>query len=150
MGQDKNYMLPLYIDGLKHFSSQELKNIKNSIENRLNKDFFESFKLQEGKCYINTHKDVTIKVKKIHTPYPDSIKVIAEYYSTTLPNTLCFENDAIMWFYKDSVAQFSQREFHEISEEKYNKIIEELKSFEKQRKKLNEEHEKILNSILKE
>lgn len=150
MEQDKNYTLPLYIDGLKYLSNQELKKLKKSIENRLHEEFFENFKLQEGKCYINTNKEVTIKVKKIYTPYPDSIKVIAEYYSTTLPNTLYFENDAIMWFYKDTVAQFSQHEFNEISEEKYNKIIEELKSFDKQRKKLNEEYETILNSILKE
>lgn len=148
MEQDNNYLLPLYIDGLKYFSNQELKDIKDSIENRLNEEFFESFKLQEGKYYINDSKTTLIKVKNISKPYNDSIKVIAEYYTTVLTNTLYLENDAIMWFYKDTVAQFSQNEFNEISEDKYHKIIEEIKSFEKQKEELNNKYEKNIDSIL--
>lgn len=147
MEQDKNNILTSYIDGLKHFSNQELKDIKVSIENRLKKEFFENFKLQEGKCYINNSKTVLIKVKNISQPNSNSIKVISEEYSTFL-NKLCYENNSVRWFCEDSFVELSQHNFNEISEEKYNKIIDELKSFEKQKRELNKKHKKNIDSIL--
>ena len=153
MEQDKNYMLPLYIDGLKHFSNQELKDIKDSIENRLKEEFFENFKLEEGKCYITTYNNILIKVKSVSKEFEDSIKVICEYYSIICDNRLYFDDNTIIWFHggfhEGSVAQFSQKEFEEISEDKYNKIIEQLKFFEKQQEELNEKRYEFIKSILK-
>lgn len=149
MGQDKNYMLPLYVDGLKHFSNQELKDIKDSIENRLKEEFFENFKLQVHKCYVSTFDLVLIKIKSVTMIKPDSIKVICEYYSTLGSNVLIFEDYATIWFYKDCVAQFTQDDFTEISEDKYNKIVEQLKFFEKQKEELNEKQNELIKSILK-
>lgn len=149
MEQDKNYMLPLYIDGLKHFSNQELKDIKDSIENRLKEEFFENFKLQEGKCYITIYNNVFIKVKSVSIEFEDSIKVICEYHSIIGENLYFDDNSSIIWFHRDRVAQFSQEEFEEISEDKYNKIIEQLKSFGKQQKELNEKRNEFIKSILK-
>lgn len=148
MEQDNNYLLPLYIDGLKYFSNQELKDIKDSIENRLKEEFFENFKLQEGKCYITTFDNILIKVKSVKK-FEDSIKIICEYYSIIGNNELYFDDDSIIWFHRDKVAQFSQYEFNEISEDKYNKIIEQLKSFEKQQEELNEKRNEFIKSILK-
>lgn len=147
MEQDKNYMLPSYIDGLKHFSNQELKDIKDSIENRLNEEFLESFKLQVNKCYVSTFDLVLIKVKSVTMLKPDSIKVICEYYTTLGSNVLIFEDNATMWFYKDCVAQFTQDDFTEISEDKYNKIIEQFKFFEKQEEEINEKRNEYIKSI---
>ena len=93
MEQDKNYMLPLYIDGLKHFSNQELRDIKDSIEKRLKEEFFENFKLQEGKCYITTYNNILIKVKSVSKEFEDSIKINCEYYSITGDNRLYFDDD---------------------------------------------------------
>lgn len=149
MEQDNNYLLPLYIDGLKYFSNQELKDIKDSIENRLKEEFFENFKLQEGKCYITTFDNILIKVKSISKEFEDSIKIICEYYSIIGNNELYFDDNTIMWFYRGKVAQFSQEEFEEISEDKYNEIIEQLKSFEKQQEELNEKRNEFIKSILK-
>lgn len=148
MEQDKNYMLPLYIDGLKHFSNQELKDIKDSIENRLKEEFFENFKLEEGKCYITTYNNILIKVKSVKK-FEDSIKINCEYYSIISDNRLYFDDDSRIWFHRGSVAQFSQEEFEEISEDKYNKITEQLKFFEKQQEELNEKRNKFIESILK-
>lgn len=106
MEQDNNYLLPLYIDGLKYFNNQELKDIKDSIENRLKKEFFENFKLQEGKCYITTFDNILIKVKSISKEFEDSIKIICEYYSIIGNNELYFDDNTIMWFYRGKVAQF--------------------------------------------
>lgn len=149
MEQDKNYMLPLYIDGLKHFSNQELKDIKDSIENRLKEEFFENFKLQVNKCYVGIFDLVLIKIKSVTMLKPDSIKVICEYHSKIDGNRLYFEDNSIIWFHRSSVAQFSQEEFEEISEDKYNKIIEQLKFFEKQQEELNEKQNEFIKSILK-
>lgn len=149
MEQDNNYLLPLYIDGLKYFNNQELKDIKDSIENRLKEEFFENFKLQEGKYYINDSKTIVIKVKSVHKEFEDSIKIICEYYSIIGDNKLYFDDDSIIWFHRGCVAQFSQEEFEEISEDKYNKIIEQLKSFEKQQEELNEKRNEFIKSILK-
>lgn len=149
MEQDKNYMLPLYIDGLKHFSNQELRDIKDSIENRLKEEFFENFKLEEGKCYITTYNNILIKVKSVSKEFEDSIKINCEYYSIISDNRLYFDDNTTVWFHRGSVAQFSQEEFEEISEDKYHKIIEQLKSFEKQQEELNEKREEFIKSILK-
>ena len=149
MEQDKNYMLPLYIDGLKHFSNQELKDIKDSIENRLKEEFFENFKLQVNKCYVGIFDLVLIKIKSVTMLKPDSIKVICEYHSKIDGNRLYFEDNSLIWFHTSSVAQFSQEEFEEISEDKYNKIIEQLKFFEKQQEELNEKQNEFIKSILK-
>jgi hypothetical protein len=149
MEQDKNYMLPLYIDGLKHFSNQELKDIKNSIENRLKEEFFENFKLQVNKCYVSIFDLVLIKIKSVSKEFEDSIKIICEYYSIIDDNRLYFDDNSVVWFHRGSVAQFSQEEFEEISEDKYNKITEQLKSFEKQQEELNEKRDKFIKSILK-
>jgi hypothetical protein len=149
MEQDKNYMLPLYIDGLKHFSNQELRDIKDSIENRLKEEFFENFKLEVNKCYVGIFDLVLIKIKSVTMLKPDSIKVICEYYSKIDGNRLYFEDNSTIWFHRGSVAQFSQEEFEEISEDKYNKIIEQLKFFEKQQEELNEKQNEFIKSILK-
>ena len=71
MEQDKNYMLPLYIDGLKHFSNQELKDIKDSIEKRLKEEFFE--KNADGKFYY-----FTTKAQKKYTDicYTDNVYIV--------------------------------------------------------------------------
>lgn len=149
MEQDKNYMLPLYIDGLKHFSNQELNDIKDSIEKRLKEEFFENFKLEEGKCYITTYNNILIKVKSVSKEFEDSIKINCEYYSIISDNRLYYDDNTTVWFHRGSVAQFSQEEFEEISEDKYYKITEQLKSFEKQQEKLNEKRDKFIKSILK-
>ena len=147
MEQDKNHMLPSYIDGLKHFSNQELKDIKDSIEKRLKEEFFENFKLKEGKCYFTTYNNILIKVKSISKEFEDSIKIICEYYSIIGNNELYFDDNSTIWFYRGSVAQFSQEEFEEISEDKYNKIIEHFKFFEKEQEELNEKRNEYIKSI---
>lgn len=147
MEQDKNHMLSSYLDGLKHFNNQELKDIKDSIENRLKEEFFENFKLQVNKCYIGIFDLVLIKIKSVTMLKPDSIKVICEYHSIIDDNRLYFDDNSIIWFHRGSVAQFSQEEFEEISEDKYNKIIEHFKFFEKEQEELNEKRNEYIKSI---
>ena len=149
MEQDKNYMLPLYIDGLEHFSNQELKDIKDSIEKRLKEEFFENFKLQVNKCYVSIFDLVLIKIKSVSKEFEDSIKINCEYYSIIGDNRLYYDDNTTVWFHRGSVAQFSQEEFEEISEDKYHKITEQLKSFEKEQEELNEKREEFIKSILK-
>ena len=115
----------------------------------MKEEFFENFKLQEGKCYITPYNNRLIKVKSVSKEFEDSIKVICEYYSIIGNNTLYFDDDTTIWFHRGSVAQFSQEEFEEISEDKYNKITEQLKFFEKQQEELNEKRDEFIKSILK-
>jgi hypothetical protein len=115
----------------------------------LKEEFFENFKLEEGKCYITTYNNILIKVKSVSKEFEDSIKINCEYYSIIGDNRLYYDDNTTVWFHRGSVAQFSQEEFEEISEDKYHKITEQLKSFEKQQEKLNEKRDKFIKSILK-
>lgn len=129
---------------LKKLSNDQLELVINEIR-RIQKDsFFESFKLKEGKCYINKNSYVIIKVVKITKVSCDDLCVRCEFYSTFGTKILQYEEETSLWFRRDNLSNYVQEDFEEITEEKYNEIASKLKELEDKKMEIKKQQNNII------
>lgn len=129
---------------LKKLSNEQLELVVNEIR-RIQKDsFFESFKLKEGKCYINKNSYVIIKVVKITKVSCDDLCVRCEFYSTFGTKILQYEEETSLWFRSDNISNYEQEDFEEITEEKYNEIASKLKELEDKKMEIKKQQNNLI------
>ena len=129
---------------LKKLSNEQLELVIDEIR-RIQKDsFFESFKLKEGKCYINKNSYVIIKVTKITKVSCDDLCVRCEYYSTFGTKILQYEEETSLWFRRDNLNDYEQEEFEEITEEKYNEILSKLMELEDKKMEIKKQQNNLI------
>lgn len=129
---------------LKKLSNEQLELIIDEIRQIQKDSFFESFKLKEGKCYINKNSYVIIKVVKITKVSCDDLCVRCEFYSTFGTKTLQYEEETSLWFRSDNISNYEQEDFEEITEEKYNEIASKLKELEDKKMEIKKQQNNLI------
>lgn len=137
-----NYMITT--NDLKKLSNEQLELVINEIRQIQKDSFFGSFKLKEGKCYINKNSYVIIKVLKITKYSCDELCVDCEYFSTFGTKTLQYEKETSIWFHRNNINIYEQEDFEEITEEKYNEISSKLKELEDEKMELKKQQNNVI------
>ena len=131
-------------EDLKKLSNEQLELVINEIRQIQKDSFFGSFKLKEGKCYINKNCYLIIKVLKITKVSCDDLCVSCEYFSTFGTKLLHYEEETSLWFRRDIINDYEQEDFEEITEEKYNEIATKLKELEDKKMEIKKQQNNII------